>query len=161
MNQWSHTASLREQYYADHGYLVVRVDNRGSYRRGHAFEAAIYEHLGSVEVEDYVTVLEHLINIGIVDSRNIAIYGWSYGGYISLMAIAKAPHIFKCAISGAPVTAWDGYDTYYTGKPAFLSRTRESSICVILEKYMNHPEKNPAGYVDSMVMTHAHKITGR
>jgi dipeptidyl-peptidase 4 len=117
-NQWSHTASLREQFYADHGYLIVRVDNRGSDRRGHSFEAAIYEHLGGIEVEDYVSVLEHLIGQGIVDRSRIAIFGWSYGGYISLMAMAKAPQIFRCAISGAPVTAWDGYDTYYTGKPS-------------------------------------------
>jgi dipeptidyl-peptidase-4 len=81
--------------------------------------------------------------MGLVDTANVGIYGWSYGGYLSAMALCKAPSVFKCACAGAPVTFWEGYDTFYT------------------ERYMSTPEKNAEGYTNSSVMTHASALAGK
>ena len=73
---------------------------------------------------------------GLADPARVAICGWSYGGYMSAMCLAKAPKTFRAAVAGAPVTSWDGYDTHYT------------------ERYMGTPQGNPAGYERSAVMAH-------
>ena len=106
---------MRAQMFAQKGYLVVRVDNRGSDRRGLAFESALHLDMGNVEVSDYQAVIEHLASQGLVDRARVGIFGWSYGGYITLMSLVRAPGVFKCGVAGAPVTSWDGYDTHYTG----------------------------------------------
>lgn len=141
-NTWSVTADLRAQFLSSQGYCVVRVDNRGSSRRGIAFEGAIKWNMGDVELIDQITAVKYLINQGIADPERIGIYGWSYGGYMSAMAVSKYPDIFKAAVAGAPVTSWDGYDTHYT------------------ERYMGTPESNSEGYKRSAVMSHCSKIKG-
>ncbi|GAB5358832.1 hypothetical protein AAMO2058_000492700 [Amorphochlora amoebiformis] len=140
---WPITADLRAQHFAQNGYLVVKVDNRGSSRRGLAFEGALKHDMGSVEVEDQVTALAFLIERGLADPQKVGIYGWSYGGYMSLMCLAKYPDMFQAAVSGAPVTHWDGYDTHYT------------------ERYMGTPASNPSGYKSSSIMQYAKNITGK
>ena len=142
-NSWMMTASLRAQYLRDKGYLVVVVDSRGSSRRGLKFESPIKNLMGKVEVEDQSFALNHLIEQGIVDKERIGVYGWSYGGYMSLMCLAKRPDLFKAAVAGAPVTSWDGYDTHYT------------------ERYMGMPEENKAGYSKSSVMSYVSEIEGK
>lgn len=92
---------------------------------------------------DQISGIDHLASKGLVDPRRVAIYGWSYGGYLSAMALAKAPTRFVAAVSGAPVTSWDGYDTHYT------------------ERYMGHPAVNPAGYESASVLAHAETIEGK
>lgn len=136
-NSWLVTVRMRDQYLRSLGYLVVAVDNRGSAGRGLAFEAAIRHDLGEVEVRDQVAAVRELADRGLVSlDRGVAIHGWSYGGYMSAMSLAKAPEVFTVAVAGAPVTHWDGYDTHYT------------------ERYMGLPEENAAGYDRSSVMTH-------
>jgi len=142
-NQWLTRVDLRSQLLTQQGYAVIRIDNRGSSNRGLAFESALFKHMGEIEVDDQAIVIERLANEGLIDINRVGIYGWSYGGYLSLMALVKAPHIFKCAVSGAPVTSWDGYDTHYT------------------ERYMSLPQKNIDGYTDSSVMTHVSNLTGK
>jgi dipeptidyl-peptidase-4 len=136
------TADLRAQYLRQQGYLVVKVDNRGSLRRGIEFEAAMKNKMGTVEVRDQVAAVDYVVSRGLADPARVAIMGWSYGGYLSAMSLAKASDTFRAAVVGAPVTSWDGYDSCYT------------------ERYMDTPAENPEGYENGSVLTHADKIRG-
>ena len=143
-DKWSTvSADLRAQKLRSEGFLVVKCDNRGSARRGQPFEAAIKGNLGDLEVADQVSAVDYVVARGLADKDRVGIYGWSYGGYLSAMCLARAPKTFRCAVAGAPVTSWDGYDTHYT------------------ERYMaGGPAENPKGYASSSVMTHAAQIEG-
>ncbi|KAH8053024.1 serine-type peptidase [Aureococcus anophagefferens] len=143
-DKWSTvSADLRAQKLRSEGFLVVKCDNRGSARRGQPFEAAIRGNLGDLEVADQVSAVDYVVARGLADKDRVGIYGWSYGGYLSAMCLARAPRTFRCAVAGAPVTSWDGYDTHYT------------------ERYMaGGPAENPGGYASSSVMTHAADIEG-
>ncbi|MDR8525099.1 S9 family peptidase [Shewanella fidelis] len=133
VNSWSH-----QDYFTQHllqqGYIVYQLDNRGSAHRGTKFEYVIYKQLGEVEVNDQKVGVDYLRTLPYVDSDNIAIYGHSYGGYMALMSLFKAPDYFKAAISGAPVSDWALYDTHYT------------------ERYMGDPKTNAEGYEASSVL---------
>jgi dipeptidyl-peptidase 4 len=139
---WGMTVDLRSQLLRQRGFLVIRLDNRGSARRGLVFEGAIKHDMGDLEVRDQVAGVEWLVEQGLADKARVGIYGWSYGGYMSAMALARAPEVFKAGVAGAPVTHWDGYDTHYT------------------ERYMGTPQLNPEGYERSSVMAHVEGITG-
>eukprot|EP00960_Hanusia_phi_P014932 441905-Hanusia_phi.AAC.4 len=141
-NSWAVTADLRSQFLCSQGYLVVKVDNRGSSRRGLHFESQVKWNMGHLEVEDQKAGVNFFVERGLADKDRVGIYGWSYGGYMSAMALARAPETFHVAIAGAPVTHWDGYDTHYT------------------ERYMGRPQDNSEGYVQSSVMTHVDQIEG-
>lgn len=142
-NGWNMTVSMRAQYLCQKGFLVSVLDNRGSARRGLTFESYIKNNMGMVEVRDQVDGVRYLIDKKLADPGRVGIYGWSYGGYMSLMCLAQAPEIFSLAVAGAPVTSWDGYDTHYT------------------ERYMSTPEQNPSGYCNSNVMNHVSSIRGK
>jgi len=141
-NTWGMTVDLRSQSMRSRGCLVLQVDNRGSWRRGHQFEGALKHDMGSIEVEDQAAGVKWCVSKGLTDAARVGIYGWSYGGYLSAMCLVKAPDVFKCAVAGAPVTHWDGYDTCYT------------------ERYMGTPQGNPQGYKTSAVMEHVGNMTG-
>ncbi|AAN56964.1 S9 family peptidase [Shewanella oneidensis MR-1] len=126
-NSWSEQDYFT-QYLVQQGYVVFQLDNRGSAHRGTKFEQVIYRHLGEAEVNDQKVGVDYLRSLPFVDSNNVAIYGHSYGGYMALMSLFKAPDYFKAAISGAPVTDWRLYDTHYT------------------ERYLAHPASNEQGY---------------
>jgi dipeptidyl-peptidase-4 len=142
-DSWRLTAAMRNQYLARLGYLVLVVDNRGSARRGLAFESALRGRTGQVEVDDQVDGVHWLVQQGLADPGRVGVYGWSYGGYMAAMCLACASQTFKVAVVGAPVTHWDGYDTHYT------------------EHYMGLPQDNPAGYQDSSVLAHVAEISGK
>ena len=129
-------AGPRDQLFADHGYVLFKIDNRGSWNRGHAFEAAIHDVMGTVEVEDQLAGLEFLESQDFIDSDRIGLWGWSYGGYMTLMTTLQAPGAFDAAVSGAPVTDWSLYDTHYT------------------ERYMGTPQANAAGYEQGSAFAH-------
>ncbi|GGM83702.1 S9 family peptidase [Shewanella xiamenensis] len=131
-NSWSEQDYFT-QYLVQQGYVVFQLDNRGSAHRGTQFEQVIYRHLGEAEVNDQKVGVDYLRSLPFVDSDNVAIYGHSYGGYMALMSLFKAPDYFKAAISGAPVTDWRLYDTHYT------------------ERYLAHPASNEQGYEASSV----------
>lgn len=141
-DSWGMTVDLRAQAMRGRGYLVLKVDNRGSNRRGLHFEGALKHDMGSVEVEDQAAGVRWCVSQGLTDPKRVGIYGWSYGGYLSAMCLAKASDTFKCAVAGAPVTSWDGYDTCYT------------------ERYMGTPESNPKGYETSSVMEYVNHLKG-
>lgn len=124
------------QYLAQQGYVVFSLDNRGTPRRGAAFGGALYEKQGTVEVDDQLRGVEWLKSQPFVDSSRIGVYGWSNGGYMTLMLLAKHDEAYACGVAGAPVTDWALYDTHYT------------------ERYMNLPKANTAGYREASVFTH-------
>lgn len=142
IDSWAATADMRAQHLRRLGYAVFLLDNRGSARRGLAFESAIRGDLGNVEVQDQVDGVGWLVAQGLADPERVGIYGWSYGGYLAAMCLARAPGVFRAAVAGAPVAHWDGYDTHYT------------------ERYMGTPASNPDGYERSSVMHHAASLTG-
>lgn len=122
---------------ASQGYVVVVIDCRGSANRGKAFEAHTHRRLGQLEIKDQVEVLTWLANsTNYIDMNRVAIHGFSYGGYLSLLGYGLRPDIFKCCLAGAPVTSWQLYDTGYT------------------ERYMDTPENNPDGYAKGSVLNH-------
>jgi dipeptidyl-peptidase-4 len=120
-----------EQALADRGFVIWKLDNRGSVGRGHLFESPVYREMGRVELSDQRAGIEKLLSMGFVDKDRIGIYGWSYGGYMTLYSLLHAPDLFKAGIAGAPVTDWHNYDTIYT------------------ERYMGLPSENPEGYKKS------------
>lgn len=124
------------QYLAQHGYLVFSIDNRGTPRRGVKFSTALFRHQGTVEVEDQVRGIDFLKTLPYVDGKRVGVYGWSNGGYMTLMLLAKHSEVYACGVAGAPVTDWGLYDTHYS------------------EQFMDLPKNNAAGYQDSAVFAH-------
>ena len=120
------------------------MDNRGSSRRGHAFEAALNRSLGDVEVRDQVdgVVFAAASWPEEVDATRVGVTGGSYGGYMTLRCLTEAPDVFRAGVAVAPVTDWDGYDTAYT------------------ERYMGTPKDNPKGYEASSVLNRVADLRG-
>ncbi len=140
LDAWSVTVDLEAQYLAQAGFLVLKVDNRGSAHRGRDFEQALYRRFGTVEVEDQVRAAAWAVRFAGADPNRIGITGWSYGGYLTLMAMAQAPAIFRVGVAGAPVTDFRLYDTAYT------------------ERYMGLPGNNAEGYRQASVFTHLSRL---
>ena len=137
-NTWS---GALNQYLVDRGWIVFAVDNRGTPDRGKAFEDHLYRAMGTVEVTDQLAGVDWLKAQPFVDPKRIATYGWSYGGYMSLKLLEKAPGVFAAAVAGAPVTKWELYDTHYT------------------ERYLGMPQDKPSAYPASGAIDEAVKIS--
>uniref|UniRef100_A0A3P8VVB8 Fibroblast activation protein, alpha n=1 Tax=Cynoglossus semilaevis TaxID=244447 RepID=A0A3P8VVB8_CYNSE len=117
--------------------IVASFDGRGSGYQGDEIMHAIYKRLGTFEVEDQITAVRKFIDMGFIDKERIAIWGWSYGGYVSSMALGAGTGLFKCGIAVAPVAKWEYYDAVYT------------------ERYMGTPAENSDGYMNSTVTARA------
>lgn len=141
-NAWSLTVELRSQWLRQRGIGVLIIDNRGTYGRGLDFEAALANRFGGVEVDDQVGAVRELVRRGDADPERIALFGWSYGGYMTLLCMAREPGLFKAGVAGAPVVDWDGYDTAYT------------------ERYLGTPEANPDGYRAGSILPRAGDLRG-
>ena len=141
-NRWGGNRSLLLQYWVNQGYVVFTVDNRGSNYRGKGFEDPIYKKMGAVEVDDQIAGAKFLQSLPYVDGERIGVHGHSYGGYMTLMAMFKAPEYFKAGVSGAPVTDWRLYDTHYT------------------ERYMGNPKTDDKAYTDASVFPYAKDLKG-
>ena len=131
-----------DDYLAQEGFLVACVDPRGTGARGEEFRKMTYMQLGKFESEDQVSAAQYLGTLPFVDKNNIAIWGWSYGGFMAALCMEKGADVFKAGISVAPVTNWRFYDSVYT------------------ERYMRTPQENPDGYDENSPLTHADKIKG-
>lgn len=131
-------------YLAAQGYLVVCADGRGTNARGRAWRNATYMELGVKEAEDQISVARYLKTLSYVDASRLALCGWSYGGYQTLMCLSKqgGETIWQCGIAIAPVTSWRLYDSAYT------------------ERYMRRPQVNEFGYDKADVMQLAGDLTG-
>jgi dipeptidyl-peptidase 4 len=140
-NAWE-SESASEHLLASRGFLVWSLDNRGSAGRGCAFEAPVHRDMGRVELQDQLVGVEYLKSLPYVDPARLGIWGWSYGGYMTLYALTHAPQVFRAGVAGAPVTDWKHYDTIYT------------------ERYMGTPENNPQGYETSSPLAKAGELRG-
>ncbi len=143
LDSWGGTRYLWHQMLAKQGYLVASVDNRGTGARGRDFKKQTYLKLGQLESADQVSAASYFGSLPFVDASRIGIWGWSYGGYMSLMAVFLGEGIFKAALAVAPVTDWRLYDTIYT------------------ERYMRTPSENPHGYREGAPLNHVEKLSGR
>ena len=141
-DSWALSVDMRAQYLAQQGFVVLKVDNRGSANRGMAFEAATAGRMGHPEVEDQVDGVRWLADRPYVDPERVGIYGWSYGGYMACRALILAPEVFRAGVAGAPVTDWQGYDSHYT------------------ERYRGTPAADPEGYRASAVLPHVGALRG-
>lgn len=135
--------AILEQLLAQQGYIVVCVDGRGTGGRGAQFEKAVYLRLGELESKDQVETALWLGRQTYVDKDRIAIWGWSYGGFNTLMAMSEGREVFACGIAIAPPTNWRYYDSVYT------------------ERYMRTPQENASGYDDVCPIARAAKLHGR
>ena len=140
-NWQSRGDTLFNQYLAQQGYVVFSLDNRGTPRRGRDFGGALYGKQGTVEVDDQLRGIEWLKAQPWVDPARIGVHGWSNGGYMTLMLLARTD-AYACGVAGAPVSDWALYDTHYT------------------ERYMGLPDANPAGYRDARVLQHIDGLVG-
>ncbi len=131
-----------EYYLSSIGYIVICVDGRGTGGRGQEFGKCTYLNLGQFESEDQIAAANYMASQPYVDKNKIAVWGWSYGGYTTLMSMSKGSGIFKAGIAVAPVTDWKFYDTIYT------------------ERYMRTPNENFTGYTNSSPIQLAQKLQG-
>jgi dipeptidyl-peptidase-4 len=141
-DSWGGNRGLLMQYWASKGYVVFSIDNRGSKGRGKAFEDPLYKKMGSVELTDQIEGVKFLRTLPYVDETRIGVYGHSYGGYMTLMAMFKAGDYFQAGVSGAPVTDWGLYDTHYT------------------ERFMGHPKTDVNAYLAASVFPYAKDLKG-
>ncbi|MEI6235872.1 MAG: S9 family peptidase [Planctomycetota bacterium] len=141
-NSWG-VDDWQDQRLAQDGAIIWKMDNRGSFGRGHAWETAIFKNMGKNELADQLVGVEWLKKLPYVDGERFGIHGWSYGGYMTLYALTHAPEAFKCGVAGAPVTDWKYYDTIYT------------------ERYMGTPTDNPTGYLSASPMASARRLTAK
>ena len=124
------------------GYIIACVDGRGTGYKGRDFEKVVYKELGKFEIEDQIESAIELGKRNYIDENRIGIWGWSYGGFMSSLAITKGADVFKMAIAVAPVTSWRYYDTVYT------------------ERYMQTPQENPSGYDENSPVNFADLLKG-
>ena len=146
LNQWGigmgGNGAIMEQYLCQQGYICVCVDNRGTGGRGAEFEKCTYLRLGELEARDQVETALWLGQQPYVDKSRIGIWGWSYGGWNTLMSMSEGRPVFKAGVAIAPPTCWRFYDTIYT------------------ERYMRTPQENPKGYDEVNPIARAEKLSG-
>ncbi len=130
----------RDVLYTQEGFIVWRLDNRGSFGRGHAFETPIYKEMGKTALDDQLAGVDYLRTLPYVDASRIGTDGKSFGGFLTLYGLIHAPDVFKVGVAGSGPTDWSSYDTIYT------------------ERYMQTPLQNPAGYAAINLVTVANQI---
>lgn len=146
INEWGagfYPGGSFETLLTQRGYAVAVVDGRGTGRRGADFKKQTYKHLGVMESQDQVAAAEYLGSQDWADAGRIAIWGWSYGGYNTLMSMSEGTPVFRCGVAVAPVTDWRYYDAPYT------------------ERFMQQPKENPEGYSDASAIERIDRLHGR
>lgn len=141
-DSWTGSNYMYHQLLAQKGYIVISVDPRGTQYRGAKFKKSTYLKLGKLELEDFIAVAKNLKKRSYVDSSRVGIQGWSYGGYMTLLAMTKGAPVFKTGIAIAPVTNWRYYDNIYT------------------ERFMRTPQENPTGYDNNSPINFADQLQG-
>jgi len=135
--------SFWHQMLAERGYIIVSIDNTGTGYRGEEFKKKTYLQLGKYELEDQVDAAKYFSKLSFVDKNNIGHWGWSFGGFMSALAISKGNDVFTAAVAVAPVTSWRFYDNIYT------------------ERYMRTPQENAKGYDDNSPLNFTDRIKGK
>jgi dipeptidyl-peptidase-4 len=141
-NSWGYFNYMWYQMLAEHGFIIVSVDNRGTGSRGELFKKMTYLELGKYETIDYIETAKYLGSLDYIDKDRIGIFGWSYGGFMASNAITRGADYFSTAVAVAPVTNWRYYDNIYT------------------ERFMRTPQENPSGYDDNSPINHVDKLKG-
>jgi dipeptidyl-peptidase-4 len=142
-NAWGGTTFLWHELMAEKGYIIFSLDNRGSAGRGHLFEEPIHFRLGAQELSDQRDGVAYLRTLPYVEASRIGIWGWSYGGHMTLHAMFESSGDFKAGFAGGPVTDWRYYDSIYT------------------ERYLGLPQRNRVGYEESSPVKNAAKLKGK
>jgi dipeptidyl-peptidase 4 len=138
-----HTVSFWHHLLSQKGFIVVSVDNTGTGFRGEEFKKKTYLRLGQLEIEDQIDAAKYISTLPYVDKSKIGHYGWSYGGFMSSLAITKGADVFTAAVAGAPVTSWRYYDNIYT------------------ERFMRTPQENAKGYDETAPINFVDQISGK
>lgn len=141
-NGWNGPDYAWYQMLAQKGYVIVSIDNRGTGGRGAEFKKCTQHQLGKYETEDLIAAAKYLGSLSYIDKDRIGVFGWSFGGYMSSLAMTVGADYFKAGIAVAPVTSWRFYDTIYT------------------ERFLGQPKDNPSGYDDNSPLSHASKLKG-
>lgn len=139
-NKW-HLDGLN--YIAQSGYVVAIVDGRGTGGRSAEWCKCVYLHLGKYETEDQIAGANHIASLPYVDASRMSLFGWSYGGYMTLMEMTDTDSPFKCGVAMAAVADWRWYDSIYT------------------ERFMRTPQQNESGYNAASAMSRSHRLKGR
>lgn len=142
INEWGSNQNNWLNYMAHQGFIIVCVDNRGTGARGADFKKMTYGKLGQYETEDQLKAIKYMSSMNYVDPNQIFMFGWSYGGYLTLMCMMQDEQFLKGGVSVAPVTDWRYYDAIYT------------------ERYMRTPIGNPIGYDKGSPVKLANKLKG-
>lgn len=125
---WLYGAGAWMLYYAQEGYIVFTMDNRGTEMRGSAFEQCVHRQLGKLEMEDQMAGVDYLRSLPYVDQSRIGVHGWSFGGFMTISLLTTYPDVFRAGVAGGPVCDWKYYEVMYG------------------ERYMDTPQQNPDGY---------------
>ena len=141
-HRWNAGGPLWMNEFANRGYLVFTLDNRGSANRGTDFEQQIHRQLGTVEMEDQMAGVAYLKSLPFVDGDRMAVHGWSYGGFMTTSLMLRQPGTFKAGIAGGPVTDWKYYEVMYG------------------ERYMDRPEENEDGYAANRLHEYVGNLEG-
>ena len=142
-NQWLGGASLFEYYMAQQGFIMFTLDNRGSDGRGMEFENIVHRQLGQNEMADQMKGVEYLKSQAFVDANKMGVYGWSFGGFMTISLMLNHSDVFKVAVAGGPVCDWKYYEVMYG------------------ERYMDTPQDNPDGYDKASVINKAENLKGK
>ena len=140
LNKWGMSW---ETYMASQGYIITCVDGRGTGGRGEEFKKCTYLYLGVKEADDQVEAAKYLSKLNYIDANRIGIWGWSFGGYMTIMSMSQGTPIFKAGIAVAPVTDWKYYDTIYG------------------ERFMRTPQENFEGYKATSAFNRAQNLEGK
>ncbi len=140
---WLGGPDLFLYYMAQQGFVVFTVDGRGSGNRGIKFEQATFRHLGTQEIADQEKGADYLKSLPYVDSQRMAVYGWSYGGFMTTSLMTRKAGLYKCGVAGGPVIDWSYYEVMYT------------------ERYMDTPQTNPDGYKESSLFSYCGDLKGK
>jgi dipeptidyl-peptidase 4 len=140
---WLGGADLFLYYMAQQGYVVFTVDGRGSDGRGIRFEQATFRHLGTEEIADQEKGNQYLRSLSYIDSKRMAVYGWSFGGFMTTSLMTRKPGLYACGVAGGAVIDWSYYEIMYT------------------ERYMDTPEQNPDGYKESALTNYVQNLKGK
>lgn len=142
-NSFPASGNLWYEYMAQNGYIVFTMDGRGSSNRGMKFEQAVFRNMGETEMNDQLKGVDYLKSLPYVDTANMGIHGWSYGGFMATSFMLKHPEIFKAGVAGGPVIDWNMYEIMYT------------------ERYMDSPQNNPEGYKRSNLLDKVQNLKGK
>ncbi|NRF41770.1 DPP IV N-terminal domain-containing protein [Pedobacter foliorum] len=144
LNSWNAGAGdYWFRYMAERGYVVLTIDTRGSDNRGKAFEQSMFRRAGDVQMEDMMKAVDYLKGLPYVDSANMGLFGWSFGGFDTVDFMVTHPGVFKAAVAGGPVINWKFYEVMYT------------------ERYMDTPQENPEGYAATDLSSKVDQLKGK